>query len=145
MQIDIETLFDSIERQHVDTLTAYRACLFVMLHCAPLRLNELLSINPSTAEAWHTKPDGTKQYGWRYKSANTKIKSDQATILIPDSIASLAQKAIHRLRELQPQMTPISLESLAKNRKLRSNCFQIRRQYAEAVYRSSSIGFDKYK
>jgi hypothetical protein len=145
MQIDIKTLFDSIERQPVDSLTAYRDCLFVMANCAPLRLNELLSINPDTAEVWHTTPGGTKEYAWRYKSAKTKIKSDEATILIPDSIANLAQKAIQRLRELQPQMTPISLEALAKNRKLRSNCFQIRRLYAEAVYRSSSIGFDKYK
>lgn len=107
MQIDIASL---LENQPVDTQTAYRDCLFIMLNCAPLRITELLSINPNTAEVWHTKPDGTKQYGWRYKRAKTKLKSYEATILIPNPIVDIAQKAIRRLRELQPKMNPTSLK-----------------------------------
>jgi hypothetical protein len=135
MQIDITTLFDSIEKQPVDTQTAYRDCLFIMLNCAPLRITELLSINPNTAEVWHAMPDGTKQYGWRYKRAKTKLKSYEATILIPNPIVDIAQKAIRRLRVLQPKMNPTSLKSLANNRELRINCFEIRRQHAEAEFR----------
>jgi len=136
MQIDIKTLFDSIERQPVDSLTAYRDCLFVMANCAPLRFHELLSITPDTAEAWHTMPDGTKRYGWRFKSSRTMNTIENVIVLIPDKLVTLAQRAIRRLQELQPGMTSRDLKSLTINRELRNDCFKLRRFYAEAQFRN---------
>jgi hypothetical protein len=136
MQIDLASL---LEKQPVDTLTAYHGCLSVMANCAPLRFDELVSITPENAEVWRTMPDGSKRYGWRYTARRTITISEEAIILIPNKHVTLAKKAIIRLRELQSEMTMKSLKSLTSNKELRMNCSRFRRFYVDFEFRRTFI------
>lgn len=135
MNTDLDAL---LSNDQVDNLTAYRDCLIVMLHCAPLRKTEMLSITPENAEVWQAT-DGTQHYGWRYKSTKSLMNNSENNniILIPDSLVPIAQKAIIRLRELYSEdLVKNYLERCNSVPELRIDFSEYRKSYAESTLKN---------
>jgi len=74
----------------------FTTSVFAMLLCTPSRISEVLALQED-CEIRETKRDGSTAYGWRFKPA----KGGPPMIKwIPDSMASLAKEAVHRVRNL---------------------------------------------
>lgn len=74
----------------------FTSSVCAMLFCAPSRISEILSL-PVDCEVWETKRDGTKAYGWRFQPGKGGLPFIK---WIPESMESLAQEAIKRIRLL---------------------------------------------
>lgn len=82
----------------------FTSSVSAMLLCAPSRISEILTL-PVDCEVWQTKRDGAKAYGWRFqpgKGGTPYIK------WIPDSMISIAQEAISRVRNLTNEARKIA-------------------------------------
>jgi hypothetical protein len=82
----------------------FTTSVVAMLLCAPSRISEVLALNED-CEIWETKRDGTSAYGWRFqpgKGGPPMIK------WIPDSMVSLAEEAILRVRNMTSEARRIA-------------------------------------
>jgi len=82
----------------------FTSSVCAMLLCAPSRISEILTL-PVDCEAWQTKKDGSKAYGWRFQPG----KGGKPCIKwIPDAMISIAQEAIERIRNLTKEARNIA-------------------------------------
>jgi hypothetical protein len=82
----------------------FTSSVCALLLCAPSRVSEILSL-PVDCEVWETKRDGTKAYGWRFQPGKGGLPYIK---WIPDSMESLAQEAIKRIRSLTAEARNIA-------------------------------------
>ncbi|MEQ1560905.1 MAG: hypothetical protein ABL933_18465 [Methyloglobulus sp.] len=77
----------------------FTSSVCAMLMCSPSRISEILSL-PIDCGVWDTQRGGKKVYGWRFqpsKGGTPYIK------WIPESMETLAQEAISRLKSLSSE------------------------------------------
>jgi hypothetical protein len=101
MKVDFDSLID---KKQIYKKIALRDSIAVMLHCTPLRMSEILSITPGS-EVIDSLPDGTKSYGWRYKSITTKTCNDDNSriVWVPNHLAPFVRKAIKLITKLSAE------------------------------------------
>lgn len=82
----------------------FTSSVCAMLLCAPSRVSEILSLS-ADCEVWDKKRDGKAVYGWRFhpgKGGAPFVK------WIPESMETLAQEAIRRIRLLTTEARSIA-------------------------------------
>ncbi len=92
----LHALADIFASNPTEAKDIFTSSTCAMLLCAPSRISEILML-PVDCEVWQTKRDGKKVYGWRFhpgKGGAPCIK------WVPDSMISIAQEAISRIRKL---------------------------------------------
>lgn len=100
----LDALAEIFAKNPTEPKDIFTVCVSAMLLCAPSRISEILSL-PVDCETWQTKRDGNKAYGWRFQPA----KGGAPCIKwIPDAMASLAQEAISRIRQLTQEARNIA-------------------------------------
>lgn len=92
----LSALADIFAKYPTGSRDIFTICTVAMLLCAPSRISEILTLRED-CEVWERKDDGTVAYGWRFQPSKG---APAMTKWIPDSMATLGQEAIKRLREL---------------------------------------------
>ena len=100
----LDTLADIFAQDSSEPRDIFTSSVAAMLLCAPSRISEVLSL-PQDCEVWEAKKDGTKAYGWRFQPSKDGVPCIK---WIPNTMASLAQEALQRLRRLSAEARQVA-------------------------------------